>query len=400
MMASLDKLPPTTRYSKGRYKVRYKKPDGTAGSKNFVRREEAVRFQQSNEADIDRGDWIDPKARRSKFDSWAASYERSLVRLAPSTSRRYGQYLHNQVLPFFAGRAIASIDYQDVEDFIADLFEKKDASGNSALSPKSVRDALSVLSQVMKAALKARAIRVNPAADHHIRVPKQRGQVLTLEQLLEMVESVPENYWMYRSALLLLIYTGLRPAELCGLRVSRLDILKGFAHICETLTEVGGRLIVGPTKTDQERIVPLPEFLCEVLAEHLAWRSERLQRPLQPDDYVWTAVKGGGLSSKKLRAAIVIPALQRAGLPPDFRTYDLRHSHASQIIDMGASALVVKERLGHGDVLTTMRKYGHLFEGVQRRLATDLNAAHAEAAAARRQKGEVVKIDSHREDRP
>ena len=82
-MVSLDKLPPTARYPKGRYKVRYKKPDGSAGSRNFVRRDEAVRFQQANGADIDRGDWIDPRARRSKFDSWAASYERSLGRLAP-----------------------------------------------------------------------------------------------------------------------------------------------------------------------------------------------------------------------------------------------------------------------------------------------------------------------------
>jgi integrase len=395
-MASLDKLAPTERYPKGRYKVRYKKPDGTAGSRNFVRRDEAVRFQQANGADIDRGDWIDPKARRSKFDSWAASYERSLVRLAPTTSRRYSQYLHNHVIPYFAGRPIASIDYQDVEDFVGHLFEKKDKSGSPSLSPKSVRDAVSVLAQVMKAALKARAIRENPAADHHIRVPKQHGQVLALEQLLEMVESVPDDYWMYRSALLLLIYTGLRPAELCGLRVGRLDILKGLVHICETLTDVGGKLVVGPTKSDQERIVPLPEFLCEVLASHLAWRAAQLARPLQPDDYVWTAVKGGGLNSRKLRAAIVIPALQAAGLPTDFRTYDFRHSHASQIIDMGASALVVKERLGHGDVLTTMRNYGHLFEGVQQRLATDLNVAHERAAAARRNKAEVVEIDRRR----
>ncbi len=43
--------------------------------------------------------------------------------------------------------------------------------------------------------------------------------------------------------------------------------------------------MVGPTKTDQQRIVPLPEFLCEVLAEHLAWRTAHLGRPLQPDDY-------------------------------------------------------------------------------------------------------------------
>jgi len=63
---------------------------------------------------------------------------------------------------------------------------------------------------------------------------------------------------------------------------------------------------------------------------------------------------------------------------------------------MGASPLVVKERLGHGDVLTTMRKYGHLFEGVQQRLATDLNLVHQKAAAARSDKGEVFEIDGRR----
>ena len=72
-------------------------------------------------------------------------------------------------------------------------------------------------------------------------------------------------------------------------------------------------------------------------------------------------MKGGGLNSIEFRAAIVIPALEAAGLPTDFRTYDFRHCDASQMIDMGASPLVVKERLGHGYVLTTMRKYGHLF---------------------------------------
>jgi len=382
-MASIHKLSPTERYPRGRYKVRYKKPDGRAGSKNFLRREDAVKFQQANGADIDRGDWIDPKARRGKFDEWASAYERSLVRLAPSTARRYGQYLHNHVLPQFRNRPISSIDYQDVEDFIAQMFSKTDAAGGPLLSPKSVRDAVSVLSQVMKSALKARAIRDNPAADHHIRVPKQRGQVLTLDQLLALVDAVPDSYWMYRSALLLLIYTGLRPAELCGLRVGRLDPLKRFAHICETLTDVGGKLIVGPTKTDQDRILPLPAFLVDVLAEHLAWRATQLGRPLEQGDYVWTALKGGGLSSRKLRSAIVLPALKRAGLPVDFRTYDFRHSHASQIIDMGASTLVVKERLGHGDVLTTMRNYGHLFEGVQQQLANELDVAHQKAKAAR-----------------
>ena len=50
--------------------------------------------------------------------------------------------------------------------------------------------------------------------------------------------------------------------------------------------------------------------------------------------------------------------------------------------DMGASPLAIKERLGHADVLTTFRKYGHLFQGVQERLTAQLEEAHRQAVAA------------------
>jgi hypothetical protein len=135
-MASLDKLPPTGRYPKGRNKVRYKKPDVTVGSRNFVRRDEAVRFQQANGADIDRGDWIDP-------GPGAASSTAALSRMSGAWSDlpqpRHAAIASTSTTtccPFFAGWPIASIDYPDVEDFIGHLFEKKDPSGNPSLSRK------------------------------------------------------------------------------------------------------------------------------------------------------------------------------------------------------------------------------------------------------------------------
>src|SRR4051794_19405408 len=90
-----------------------------------------------------------------------------------------------------------------------------------------------------------------------------------------------------------------------------------------------------------------------------------------------------------------VPALRAAGLPKTFRTHDLRHAHASQLIDMGASPLAVKERLGHADILTTFRRYGHLFQGVQERLAADLDVAHREAAE-KASGGQVVHLDERR----
>lgn len=390
-MASIE---PTKRTASGTpargttWKVRYRKPSGGAGSKTFARKVDAQRFLTLNGADIERDEWIDPKARRSSFDEWADAYERGLVRLAPSTQRRYRQYLANQIRPHFGGWPIAKIDYQDVENFIADLI----AGG---LGAKSVRDAVSVLAQVLKAAVRARTLRDNPAAGHNIKVPRQRGQAARLEDLLRLIEHVPERHAQYRPAVLLLTYTGMRPAELSGLRVGRVNLMKGYVHVCETLTNVQGKLIAGPTKTDHERIVPLPRFVVDELAAHLARRAEQLGRALVDDDYVFVSAKGvRGLDSKWLRNAVMVPALRAAGLPTSFRTYDLRHAHASQLIDMGASPLAVKERLGHADILTTFRRYGHLFAGVQERLAQELEEAHREATEASRADARVLEFPS------
>lgn len=43
------------------------------------------------------------------------------------------------------------------------------------------------------------------------------------------------------------------------------------------------------------------------------------------------------------------------------RLHDLRHSHAALLINMGVPVLLVSERLGHEDVETTLRTYGHLY---------------------------------------
>ncbi len=197
---------------------------------------------------------------------------------------------------------------------------------------------------------------------------------------------------MYDAAVVFLIYVGCRPAEMAGLRVKHLHLLKGTVHICETLTEVSGRLYEGPTKTDQERLVPLPMFLVEILAEHLIRREAQAGRPLQADDWVFAGVKGEGLRTKWFREAVIRPALRDAGLPDQFRTYDFRHAHASQVIHMGASPLAVQQRLGHADILTTFRRYGHLFKGVQETLAGELESKHEEATKSRQGRGRVVEL--------
>ena len=61
-----------------------------------------------------------------------------------------------------------------------------------------------------------------------------------------------------------------------------------------------------------------------------------------------------------------------AGLEP-IRLHDLRHSHASMLIDMGFDALEISERLGHESVKTTLDTYSHLYPDKDKKLAGALN---------------------------
>ncbi len=61
-------------------------------------------------------------------------------------------------------------------------------------------------------------------------------------------------------------YSGLRAGEIGALRVRRLHLLEGAVDVGESVSEVTGRgLMYGPTKTYQQRRVPIPRSICELL---------------------------------------------------------------------------------------------------------------------------------------
>ncbi len=73
-------------------------------------------------------------------------------------------------------------------------------------------------------------------------------------------------------------YTGLRAGEIGAMRVGRLDLLHRSVHVRESLADVKGKLVFGPTKTYANRTVRLPGFLAEELGTQLAGRSQRAGR--------------------------------------------------------------------------------------------------------------------------
>ena len=50
----------------------------------------------------------------------------------------------------------------------------------------------------------------------------------------------------------------------------------------------------------------------------------------------------------------------------DFRLHDLRHTHATLMLEAGVHPKIVQERLGHSTITTTLDTYSHVIPSMQK----------------------------------
>ena len=139
------------------------------------------------------------------------------------------------------------------------------------IAPASVRKVHRVLSMMLAWAVADDRLARNPADKISLpRVAQAEKRFLTHRQVHELAEACgPE----YRLLVLFLAYTGLRWGEMAALRVGRVDFLRRRVLVAESVTPVKGVMTWGATKGHERREVPIPRFLVEALARHVAGRS-------------------------------------------------------------------------------------------------------------------------------
>ncbi len=374
----------------GTYRVRYRDDQNRERSKTFKKQVDAKRFMRTVETDIVRGEYVDPRDQRVVFRSLAEDWWPTTYGLQPSTRHGYRVLLDNHVLTYFGARAQGSIDPALVKRFVADKLRE-------GKSPKRVANMVSIVSLIMKYAIDAGVRRDNPAAGTS--VPQRKGKVrradlLTMAQVRTLVDYIPDEY---RPAIWLLVFCGLRPSELCGLKVRSIDFQRYTLTVMGTLQPINKdelgpyRLHEGPPKTNAgERTIPIPKWLVDDIAAMIAARGARSGA----NDWVFESpVAGRPLNRDWFRAKCVRPSLKEAGLPETFRNYDFRHLHASLLIESGASILEIAHRMGHTDPTVTLKVYGHLLENRQEELTNLIDEAMRNAG---RVDGDVIDLNERR----
>ncbi len=120
------------------------------------------------------------------------------------------------------------------------------------------------------------------------------------------------------------------------------------------------------TRANREELEGL---LAIMLWEHrLKQEHDRnlLGKPLLPTDLVFSHPDGRPIRPDNVTRAFntIVRSLQLNG-----QLHDLRHTHATILLEEGVHPKVVQERLGHSSVSTTLDIYSHVVPGLQQAAA-------------------------------
>ncbi len=192
---------------------------------------------------------------------------------------------------------------------------------------------------------------------------------MSAEEVNRLADAIEDRYQalIYTAA-----YGGLRAGELGALRVGNLQLLARTLEVVESLAEVGGRLVIGPTKTGPPRSIGLPSFLADMLGAHIGRHPSR-------DGFVFSAAEGGPIRHRNFYDRHFRPAVDRAGLNPRLRFHDLRHTCAALLIAEGRHLEEIKAHLGYSTIRVTSDRYGHLFPAAREALVARLDEAFQRA---------------------
>ena len=336
---------------KERFTAVYLDPRGRERSAGtFSGKRAAEKAARLAEGTVATGEWIDPANARMTFREYAEVYWWPSKHLEVNTQVTYRTVLEKHLLPFFGALPMGSIVPTTVEAWVARVAQD--------LAPKSVRQYLSVLSQIFRKATRDRVVGFNPCDGVETpKVVKRQLRIPTPAEFSAVLNELPARY---QPLVLVDIETGLRWGELVALRPRHIDFLRRTFRIEQVIVEVskkrsptGNRMIVKDYPKDDE---PRSLRVSEELVRTIATLVERLQ--LGPDDLLFpsTGKQGGGpLSRNTFRTKIWLPAVARAGIGYRLRMHDLRHAHASWALAGGADWKAVMERMGHGQLATTQR---------------------------------------------
>lgn len=303
-----------------------------------------------------------------------------------STYSRYITLYARQIEPYLGNKKISKINRTDIREWVKYIQLYGHAKTHGALSPKTVKNALSLLSTLFNYAIydlelidKNPCIRIKVSSQNV--EGKEKKELYTESEVKEMLELLtgeltnPEDI-THATMIFLILFTGMRSGEVMGLKWDHVDFDRKQIHI-ETermyLPDIG--IITDTPKTGSSiRTISISPFIAKLLKDLENFQSKC--KDLMGDDY-----QNSGYVVSTLRGTPQHPRntylwfmrfQKKYGLKHT-TVHDLRHSHAAMLSRLDVKIIDVSKRLGHTNTRITQEVYEYLFKDIDSSVSEKLD---------------------------
>lgn len=293
-------------------------------------------------------------------DFWKIYCADMETRLREHTMRTKKYIVELKILPYFGNKRVNDITAADIRQWQNELIKM-------GYSPTYLKTINNQLSAIFNYAVRYYDLKSNPCAKAGS-MGKSKAEEMdfwTGEEFRKFIDSVMNKRLSY-VAFMILYWTGMRLGELLALNPKDVDLEKRTISITKSYQRLGKKDVITPPKTSKsKRVITIPEFLAADIKDYMDSLYD-----LQEDDRLFPITKY--YLEHEMQRGIKESGVKR------IRVHDLRHSHASMLIELGFSPLEIANRLGHEKMETTLNTYAHLYPNKQTKLAERLDSEYRE----------------------
>lgn len=270
------------------------------------------------------------------------------------------------------------------------IFQLQKETGG--LSPKTILHHHRLISSILAQATRDRIVPFNVADKNYMKAPKlehSEADFLDDEQVKQVLELLDKEDIKWKTAMYLLIFSGMRRGELMGLEWSDIDFENRVIHIKRTSQYVQhmGIITKSPKNETSYRTVKLSSMMFDLLRDYRQyWQKLRENLSDRWNYFIEITLADG--SKKSVRNDRLFIKDNSTPMNPDsltdwtskfvkrnnlphFSPHSLRHTHATLLINEGVSIPTVSRRLGHSSIATTSKIYVHAIQSADE-IASDI----------------------------
>lgn len=293
------------------------------------------------------------------FENLVKAYvENRNARIEQTTLATKGHMIRTKILPYFAKMPLSKIDTATVMNWQTELMNYRNPKTNKPYSQTYLRQMHNQLSTIFNFAIRYYGLSRNPAqlCGSMGKQNAEKFDFWTYDEFQKFIQAAKDDinaYTIYN----LFFYSGMRMGELLALTLNDFDFDKCTVSINKSLAVIDGEQTTKKTKTEKsKRIVALPVPIMEMIKEYAGHLYE-----YNPANRLFISSKTS--LHRDMRKYCEISGVRK------IKVHELRHSHASHLIELGVSPLSISERLGHEDIKTTLNTYSHLYPNKQSEIA-------------------------------